>query len=68
MLKVHCHSKPNQHAAAQQGGPDISGLDPSLQQQWDHAANAHLGNVDIGPQSNKKVGCDHCDLNVTIVT
>ena len=59
---VHCRSKPNQHAAAQQGGPDISRLDPDLQQQWDHAANAHLGKVDIGPHSNKKVGwiCDQC--------
>ena len=53
---VRCHSKQDQHTAAQQGGPAISRLDPGLQQQWDHAANAHLGNINIKPQSNRKVG------------
>ena len=59
--RVRCHSKQDQHAAAQQAGPDISRLDSDLQQQWDHAANAHLG-IDITPQSHRKVGwlCDQC--------
>ena len=60
--RVHSHSIASQHAAAQQGGPDISRLDPHLQQQWDHAANTHLGGVDIRPQSKRKVRwiCDQC--------
>ena len=60
--RVRCLSKQDQHVAAQQGGPDISRLDPNLQQQWDHAANAHLGNIDIKPHSGRKVGwiCDQC--------
>ena len=59
---VHCHAKQAQSAAAQQGGPDISRLDPDLQKQWDHAANAHLGSAGITPHSRKKVGwtCDQC--------
>ena len=36
-------------------GPDISRLAPHLQQEWDHAANAHLGSITITPQSHKKV-------------
>ena len=45
-----------------QEGPDISLLDPTLQQQWDHAANAHLGKIVIKPYSNQKVWwtCDQC--------
>ena len=35
--------------------PDISQLSPQLQQQWDHAANAHLGNIVITPFSGRKV-------------
>ena len=60
--RVHCHSKQDQHADARQSGPDISRLAPNLQQQWDHAANAHLGNINIKPHSNRKVGwiCDQC--------
>ncbi|KAL3157826.1 hypothetical protein ABBQ32_012247 [Trebouxia sp. C0010 RCD-2024] len=52
-LPAHCQSK---------GGPNISRLDPALQQQWDHAANAHLGNVDIKPKSGRRVWwlCDQC--------
>ena len=48
--------------SAQQGGPDISLLDPALQKQWDHAANAHLGNILIAPHTNKKISwtCDQC--------
>ena len=38
----------------EQAGPDISRLAPHLQQEWDHAANAHLGEIVIKPQSNKK--------------
>ena len=60
--RVRCHSKRDQHAAAKQGDPDISRLDPDLQQQWDHAANACLGNIKITQQSGRKVGwiCDQC--------
>ena len=36
-------------------GPDISWLAPHLQQEWDHAANVHLGSIRISPQSNQKV-------------
>ncbi|KAL3132807.1 hypothetical protein ABBQ38_006734 [Trebouxia sp. C0009 RCD-2024] len=59
-LATHCQSDRSQHV--QQGAPNISRLDPALQQQWDHAANAHLGNIDIKPQSNRKVWwrCDQC--------
>ena len=38
-----------------QAGPDISRLALHLQQEWDHAANAHLGSSTIAPQSNRKV-------------
>ena len=57
-----CHSKKGQHANVQQTGPTISRIDPALQQQWDHAANAHLGTLDIKPYSNRKVWwtCDQC--------
>ena len=46
----------------EQGGPDISRLAPYLQQQWDHAVNAHLGNIVITPGSSRKVGwsCNQC--------
>ena len=42
--------------------PDISLLRPALQKQWDHAANAHLGNIVVKPQSRKKASwkCDAC--------
>ena len=61
-LEVHSRSKLNQRAAAHQGGPDISRLDLHLQDQWGHAANAHLGNMIMKPHSNRKVGwiCDQC--------
>ena len=54
------YSKPRQNA--QQEGPDISLLSPALQEKWDHAANAHLRNIFIKPQSHKKVSwkCDAC--------
>ncbi|KAL3152664.1 hypothetical protein ABBQ38_012261 [Trebouxia sp. C0009 RCD-2024] len=57
-----CHASEGQHAHVQQQGPDIGSLAPSLQQQWDHAANAHLGNIAIKLYSAKKVHwtCDHC--------
>ncbi|KAL3149588.1 hypothetical protein ABBQ32_002360 [Trebouxia sp. C0010 RCD-2024] len=57
---THCCSYQSQHA--QQGPPNISHLDPALQQQWDHAANAHLGNMIIKPFSAKKFWwtCDQC--------
>ncbi|KAL3130319.1 hypothetical protein ABBQ38_008151 [Trebouxia sp. C0009 RCD-2024] len=43
-------------------GPDISLLEPALQRQWDHTANAHLGEVVIKPYSNHKVWwtCNQC--------
>ena len=57
---VRCNSAQGQ--PVQQQGPDISRLDPALQQRWDHAANAHLGNIDIKPHSHRKVWwtCDQC--------
>ena len=61
-LEVRCHSNQGQHASIQQKGPSISRLDAALQQQWDHAANAHLGPIDITPMSGRKVWwvCDQC--------
>ena len=46
----------------QQGTPDISQLSPQLKQQWDHAANAHLGNIVITRGTGRKVQwiCDQC--------
>ena len=57
---MRCNSA--QAQPVQQQGPNISRLDPALQQQWDHAANAHLGSIDITPYSNRKVWwtCDQC--------
>ena len=48
--------------STQQEGPDISLLEPALQKQWDHAANAHLGNMVIKSYSQKEVWwtCDQC--------
>ena len=59
---MRCHSQQDQHALAQPGDPDITCLNSNLQQQWDHAANAHLCNIVIAPNSHKKVGwiCDQC--------
>ena len=60
--RSRCRSYQNQPAPVQHEGPDISNLDPHLQQQWDLVANAHLGNIVIKPYSNKKVvwQCDQC--------
>ena len=57
---VCCHSSQNQHE--KQACPDTSRLDVGLQQQWYHAANAHLGNIDIKPYSRHIVWwiCDQC--------
>ena len=51
-----------QQQQAQQGGPDLSKLDLTLQQQWDVTANAHLRSIAITPYSRKKVWwlCDQC--------
>ena len=38
----------------EQAGPDISRLAPHLHQEWDHAANAHLGSITIAPHSHRK--------------
>ena len=61
-LDVRCCSSQDQEASVQQNGPNIGRLAPALQQQWDHAANAHLGLIDVKPYSNKKVcwTCDQC--------
>ena len=58
---MRCHIYQG-HAHGRQEGPTIIRLDPALQQQWDHAANAHLGNIDVKPHSNRKVRwtCDQC--------
>ena len=50
------------HAAAQQQGPDTSLLQTHLQQQWDHAKNAYLGDIIIRPGSKRKVwwACSQC--------
>ena len=37
-----------------QAGPNISRLALHLQEEWDHAANAHLGKIIIKPSSNRK--------------
>ena len=59
-LIVSCDSAQGQ--PVQQQGPDISRLDPALQQQWDYAANVHLGSIDIKPYAKRKVWwtCDQC--------
>ena len=51
----------NEDQRVQHGGPDISLL-RALQRQWDHAANAHLGNIVIKPFSSRSVAwkCDAC--------
>ena len=56
---VHCHSTQG-HCA--QAPADTRRLEPALQHQWDHAANVHLGPIDIKPHSNVKVWwvCDQC--------
>ena len=61
-LPLRCHSNQGQHANGQQKGPNISRLDPALQQQWDHAANVHLGPVEITPKCGRRVWwiCDQC--------
>ena len=59
---VRCHSSQDQNASVQKKGPNTSRLAPPLQQQWDHAANAHVGPIDITPQSGRKVWwtCEQC--------
>ena len=59
---VSCQSNQGLDAHAKQAGPDISRLDLALQQQWDHAANAKLGNIVINPRNARKVSwiCDQC--------
>ena len=64
-LKQHygmrCHSTWHDQLA-HVGGPNISRLNPSLQQQGHHAANAHLGPIEITPKNGRKVWwvCDQC--------
>ncbi|KAL3155490.1 hypothetical protein ABBQ38_011044 [Trebouxia sp. C0009 RCD-2024] len=61
-LELFCHASKGQHAHAEQQGPNISLLAPALQKQWDHTANAGLGDIDIRPYSYRKVQwiCDQC--------
>ena len=42
--------------------PDISRLQPALQRQWDHAANASMGSVTIKPYSRRRASwiCHEC--------
>ena len=55
-------ARADQGPKAQQNSADISLLSPALQKQWDHGANADLGDIVIRPQSNRKVSwkCDAC--------
>ncbi|KAL3140367.1 hypothetical protein ABBQ38_004628 [Trebouxia sp. C0009 RCD-2024] len=62
-IQVCCNLGQGQPAQGQQQqGPDIRLLDPLLQKQWDHDANAWLGDILIKPYSNRKVSwlCDQC--------
>lgn len=49
-------------STVQPQGPNITHLSPEFQHQWDHARNAHLGNVLIKPRSTHRVwwSCDKC--------
>ena len=49
-------------AQVQGSGPDVSQLSPLLQQQFDHQANAHLGNMVLKPMSDHNVvwKCSQC--------
>ena len=54
-LRQHYSMTPASFAgkSGEQAGPDISRLAPHLQQEWDHAANAHLGSITLAPQSGR---------------
>ena len=58
----HPHGSKQRAGSSQEQGPDISLLSPVLQRQWDHARNAHLGQMLIKPHSHKKVwwSCVQC--------
>lgn len=51
-----------QSQPVKQEGPDLSLLEPALQRQWDHDANAHLGKIAIKPHSYQQVEwiCNQC--------
>lgn len=59
-LRCACHSL-TQHDLPSEG-PDISALDQTLQQQWNHSANKYLGNIVMKRFSHKKVWwkCGEC--------
>ena len=61
-LQVTCASPLQPESDLQQNSPDISALDQTLQQQWDHAANQHLGNIVVKRFSRRKVwwNCHQC--------
>ena len=60
----HPHGSHQRPGTSQEQGPDISLLSPVLQRQWDHAKNAHYGNILIRPYSNRKPWwqCNQCPL------
>ena len=55
-LFEHCSTTPYLFTGKpeHQAGPNISRLVPHLQEEWDHAANAHLGKIIIPPSSIRK--------------
>ena len=56
IFREQCSTSPVLFAGKyeEQAGPDISRLALHLQQEWDHAPNAHLGSIIIAPQSDRK--------------
>ena len=61
-VSAHTNSREVQTLVALIWHYSSSGTDLALQQQWDHAANAHLSNIVITPHSSRKVSwtCDQC--------
>ena len=57
---ICCHASPGPQA--QQHAPDISLLKSALQEQWDQAATAHMGNIIVKANSKRKAWwtCDQC--------
>ena len=57
ILPMHGRTSPALFAGRleEQAGPNICLLAPHLQQEWDQAANAHLGSITITAQSGRNV-------------